>query len=182
MKRASCIIFICAAISFNTELLVGSTKKTNKFSIVVEPKWENLEKNNFKQLFTDKWVLAGDITFKKKAPDFITLAELHLTWKGKRIEHLLGSLFEKGNYGDFMPIEKNLICDSRWKSSEQKLILKFKKPKTLHTVNQLALVLTVPKDIEKVLRDGYFEIEASTLPQPYKEYVTQHHVKLALSS
>ena len=160
---------------------MGSKTKTNKFSIVIVPKWEDLEKNNFKQLFTDKWILVGDITFKKKAPDFMALKELHLIWKGKKINHLLGSLFEKGNYGDFMPIEKNLICDSKWKSSEQKLILKFKKPKTLHTVNQLSLVLTVPKDIENSLK-GYFEIEASTLPEPYKEYVNQHNLKLAISS
>jgi len=178
MKRASYIVLICAAMSFP----LRSKEKTDQFSIVVEPKWEDLEKNNTRKAFDDKWILAGDITFKKKAPEYITLKELHIVWKGEKVNNLLASLYEKDSYGEFMPIEKYLICDSVWKKSEQKLILRFQKPKTLYTVNTLSLVLTIPKNLEEKIKKGHFDIETSTLPMQYKEHLEEKDLRLTLGA
>jgi len=181
MKRSSYIIFICATMSFPLRVRATHSSTIKHFSITVEPKWEDLDKNKKRRIiFEDKWILAGDITFKKKAPDFIFLQELHLKWNGKKIKHIIGSLYEKNNYGDFMPIEKYLLCDSQWKASEQKLILRFPKPRTLYAVNTLSLVLTVEKEVVDILKEGYFQLESETLPFQYQAYAQEHNLKLAL--
>ena len=183
MKRTSCIMFICATMSFPLKVRVQNNSAIEYFSITLEPKWEDLDKNKKRKIiFEDKWILAGDITFKKKAPDSIFLQELHLKWKGEKIPHIIGSLYEKNSYGDFMPIEKYLICDSKWKSSEQKLILRFPKPRTLYAVNTLSLVLTAPKEVVGILKEGYFQLESETLPAQYQEYAHEHNLKLALGN
>jgi len=183
MKRSSCIMFICATMSFPLKARAENSSAIEHFSITLKSKWEDLDKNKKRKIvFNDKWILAGDITFKKKAPDFIFLQELHLKWKGKKISNIIGSLYEKNNYGNFMPIEKYLICDSKWKSSEQKLILRFPKPRTLYAVNTLSLVLTAPKEVVDILKNGYFELESETLPAQYKEYAQEHNLKLALGN
>jgi len=180
MKRTSCVMFLCAAMSFPLKTRAEKSSDPEQFTILLEPKWEDLEKNKKRKLFTDKWILAGDITFKKRAPDFVSLNELHLTWNGKKINHIIGSLYEKTKGVHLMPIEKYLICDGSWKSSEQKLILKFEKPRTLYAVNTLSLVLTIPKEMEKVLQDGYFSLEVETLPDQFKNYATENDLSLVM--
>jgi len=187
MKHTKRTVFFCAIIPFTLKPNTLNPKdhikaKPNQFVIILESKWDDLEKKRKRKIFNDKWILAGDIIFKKKAPDIISLKELHLSWKGKKIENLIGSLYEKEMRGDLIPIEKYLICDSVWKPSEQKLILKFENPKTLYAVNKLSLVLTVPNEIEDTLKNGYFSIETYTLPIPYKEYVDENNINLVLGN
>jgi len=181
MRRTSCIFLVCAAMSFPLRAKTKDPSNQEQFLIILEPKWEDLDKNKKnKILFEDKWFLAGDIIFKKKTPEAISLQEIHLLWKGKELKNIIGSLYEKSGQIDFMPIEKYLICDSKWKSSEQKLILRFPEPRSLYAVNTLSLVITAPKEAVNILKNGYFELEASTLPTQYQEYAQENNLKLAL--
>jgi len=181
MKHASYALFVCAVVHFSTYGEIENTKTTSEqFSIKIEPKWEDLDKNKKTKLFSDKWILACDIIIKKLAPEFISIEEIHLVWKGKEIEELLGSLYEKNSDKNFMPIERYLLCDSKWKKSEQKLILKFDNPKKLYATNKLSLVLTIPKNMEHTLKNGHFTIESDILPEPYNEYASQNNLCLCL--
>ncbi|MFC1842759.1 hypothetical protein ACFLYU_03830 [Candidatus Dependentiae bacterium] len=187
MKYAKLALVACAAINLsihsktNCKNGVKEVKEVSEqFIIKIESKWEDLEKNNKKKMFDDKWILAGDIIIKKTASDYVSLHELHLYWNGKTLDQLIASLYEKNSDKNFMPIERYLICDSVWKKSEQKLILKFEKPKTLYAVNKLSLVLTIPKKLEKALKEGHFTIDKDYLPEPYKEYASEHNLCLYL--
>jgi len=180
MRRKSCLVFIFAAITLPLRSKTDLQTQNHQFSIILEPKWEDLDKNKTKKRFDDKWILAGNIIFKKKAPGIMSLQELHLTWKGEKINNLIGSLYEKDIHGNFMPIERYHLCDSTWKASEQKLIMKFEKPKTLHATNNLYLVLTIPQDIEDTLKTGSFCIESEVLPEPFKEYANENNLHLEL--
>lgn len=156
---------------------------SEQFTIKLEPKWDDLDKNNKTKIFKDQWILAADIIIKKTAPEYVSLDELHLCWhgkNGKKINQLVASLYEKNNDKNFMPIEQYLICDSTWKKSEQKLILKFEKPKILFSVNKLSLVLTVPKELIKTLKSGHFTLDAECLPAEYKEYAAENDLCLYL--
>ena len=179
MKHASSALIVCAVMHFS---IYGAVEKIKSifepFSIKIEPKWEDLDKNKKTILFTEKWILACDIIIKKLAPEFISMEEIHLIWKGEEIEQLIGSLYEKNSDKNFMPIERYLICDSQWKKSEQKLILKFNTPKKLYATNKLSLVLTIPKNMETTLKKGCFTIESDVLPEPYNEYASQKRLCL----
>ena len=160
-----------------------SNLNSQQFTIKLEPKWDDLDKNNKSKLFKDQWILAADIIIKKTAPEYVSLNELHLCWhgkNGKKINELVASLYEKNSDKNFMPIEQYLICDSTWKKSEQTLILKFEKPKMLYSINKLSLVLTVPKELVSTLKSGHFTLDAECLPQEYKEYASLNDLCLYL--
>lgn len=151
------------------------------FKVIVEPKWHNLESDTDRtKQFGSKWILAGTITFKKRSTEAVFLDELQLSWKGKKIDQLIGSLYEKNEAGEFLPIEKYLVCDSCWKKSTQQLFLRFNHPLTLGAINTFYLVLTVPEEIEQILKNGTFYIEQAGLPLPYREYVKDHELAIAL--
>jgi len=196
MKQARSIVIVCALISLSiypkkqdTSALskISLEKKEAKitseqFTIKIESKWKDLERDRKKNIFKDKWIWAGDIIIKKTASEYVSLHELHLTWKGKKIDQLIASLYDKNNDKTFMPIEKYLICDSIWKKSEQRLILKFEKPKTLYSVNKLSLVLTLPQEMIHVLKNGHFTIDSEYLPRPYQEHAAEHNLCLCFNN
>jgi len=183
MKHASYAVIVCAILHFSVHAMEEKVKTMpEQFSIKIEPKWEDLDKNKKIKIFNDKWILACDIIIKKLAPEFISLHEIHLVWKGEKIEKLIGSLYEKNSDKNFMPIEKYLICDSKWKKSEQKLILKFDKPKKLYATNKLSLVLTIPEKMEDTLKEGCFMVDSEVLPEPYSQYTNQNNVCLCLGA
>jgi len=182
MKHASYIVTVCALISLSI-YVKGKEKQiiSEQFTIKIESKWEDLDKDKKQKHFEEKWIWAGDIIIKKTAPEYVSLHELHLIWNGQnseKIESIIASLYDKKNTKTFIPIEKYLICDSVWKKSEQRLILKFEKPKTLYAINNLALVLTIPKKTEDTVKQGYFTIDTEYLPRPYQDYVTEHNLCL----
>ena len=195
MKHASYTLTVCALVSLsiyktgNAIKKIENTKETQitseQFTIKIEPRWEDLDKDKKQKAFEEKWIWAGNIVIKKTAPQYVSLHEIHLIWNGEngeKIESIIASLYEKENKKTFMPIEKYLICDSIWKKSEQRLILKFEHPKTLHSVNNLALVLTIPKNTEKILQQGHFTIDAEYLPRPYQEYAAENNLCLCFNT
>jgi len=182
MKYASCILVMGTIIACSIYAKEQEKPCSGQFTIKLEAKWEDLEKDRKRKLFDNKWILAGDIIIKKTAADYVSLRELHLYWNGKKLDKLIASLYEKNSDKHFMPIEKYHICDSLWKKSEQKLILRFEKPKTLYAVNKLSLVLTIPGEIENILKNGHFTIDIDYLPEPYKDYASENSLCLYLGN
>ena len=153
----------------------------NEFSVVLEPKWKNLEQNTKKtKEFGGKWILVGSITFKKNSKEPVNLNKIYLNWQGKNIENLVGSLYKKKSDKDFIPIQDYLICDSAWNKAKQTLILKFDEKQTLGPTTIFYLVLTIPENIETVVKKGSFVIEKEYLPEQFKVYALQHNLPLAL--
>jgi len=144
--------------------------KTEPFQVIIESKWEELDADQTACCkFGGKWILAGSIVFKKKANETISLDKLILSWKGHKIEHLIGSLYIKEYAQRFLPINEYLVCDSSWNKTQQKLLLKFNRNYTLGPTNTFYLVLTIPDQLEPIIRTGYFSIEQDYLPEQYKE-------------
>lgn len=175
---------ICYAFLLGAAINVLTIQANQEpFKVIVEPKWQDLENNPQKtKLFGGKWILVGSITFKKRSSEMIFLDEIQLTWKGKKIDKLLGSLYEKNDTSSFIPIEKYHVCDGRWKTSTQKLFLRFNHNLTLGAVNTFYLVLTIPEDIEPIIKNGSFAVETEGLPLRYREYVKERKLSLAINS
>lgn len=172
------------ALLFNTAIaMLTARADPEPFKVIVEAKWQDLENNPDKiKQFGGKWILVGSITFKKRSSEMIFLDELQLTWKGEKIDNLIGSLYEKNDSSSsFLPIEKYHICDSTWKRSAQKLFLRFNRNLTLGAVNTFYLVLTVPEEIESILKNGHFSVEKDGLPLHYREYVKERKLSIAIN-
>ena len=153
----------------------------NEFSVVLEPKWENLEQNTKKtKEFGGKWILVGSITFKKNSKEPVNLSKIYLNWQGETIENIVGSLYKKKSDKNFIPIQDYLICDSAWNKTKQTLILKFDEKQTLGPTTTFYLVLTIPENIETALKKGSFVIEKEYLPEQFKMYALQNNLPLAL--
>lgn len=170
-------------ILFFTAIAVLTIKSNQEpFKIILESKWKNLDCDPQKiKEFGGKWILVGSITFKKRSPEMIFLNELQLKWEGEPIKRLIGSLYEKNDTSNFLPIEKYLICDSVWKSSTQQMLLKFNRTLTLGAVNTLYLVLTIPENLEEKLKSGRFTLEHVSLPLAYQQYVKNSNLSLAIN-
>lgn len=145
----------------------GGMNHTEDFIITMEPTWKDLDNGTKK--FKSKWILAGTITFKKKAQEKIHLDRLHLQWDGPKIEHLMASLYTNECLEDFLPIQENLVCDGTWNSNQQKLMFNFEEKQLLTFKNCFFLVLTVTDENEPLLKNGKFDLITTILPEPLKE-------------
>jgi len=141
----------------------------DNFNITLKPKWRNLDKDNKKIIdFGGKWVLVGSITFKKKSKDPIFIETISLHWNGENIPNLVASLYKKNFAKDFLPIEKNLVCDGIWNKTKQTLIFNFDEKETLAPTSTFYIVLTIPDSLEDILTTGTFLLEEENLPKPFK--------------
>ena len=177
MKKLRYALMVGSAIAF-----LSVRAKEEPFRVILEAKWKNLDQNSERaKLFGGKWILAGSITFKKRSTDTVFLDEIQLTWSGPKLENIIASLYEKNDTSSFLPIEKYFVCDSRWKCSTQQLFMRFNKPFILGAVNTFYLVLTVPEQLESIIKQGRFHIETAGLPLPYRDYVKGKELSLALN-
>ena len=151
-------------------------------SITLKPKWRDLDGNCSKAIqFGGKWVLVGSITFKR-CKDPISIDTLNLHWNGEPLDNLIASLYRKNLDKEvFMPIEENLVCDGIWSKSKQTLILNFDEKESLAPTTVFYLVLTVPEEIEPILKKGSFCLEDQCLPKPFKQCAQQEKLSLALN-
>lgn len=175
MKNQSTIISVlCSLLSF-------TTFSTEHFDILLKSKWRNLDQNNHSIIdFGGKWVLVGSITFKKKSKEPLFIDTLNLTWNGKHIDHLVASLYKKNLSRDFLPIEDNLVCDGIWNKTKQTLMFNFDEKETLNPTTTFYLVLTIPNDLEPILKNGAFVLEEHCLPKPFKQNSQTMHLSLAI--
>ena len=179
MKHALLLIFllVCGITPYT------HTAHMNDFDVILLPHWNNLEHTTERiQQFGGKWILAGSITFKKKAKDTVHLNQLSLRWKGPKLQQLLGSLYKKELDKEFIPIEDNLICDGSWNKAKQTLQLKFNEKQTLGPINIFYLVLTVPEPVEPLVKQGQFDVISTSLPEQYKICTRNHTLSISYSS
>jgi len=159
-------------------ITLGSTMERN-FTIHLKPTWEDLEQDRTRASeFGGKWILVGTITFKKKAKEPVLLKEIVLKWDGPHIQNLSASLYIKKPEGKFIPIEENLICDGIWNESKQYLSLLFEESQKLSAHNPFYLVLTIPQELEPILKSGAFIIKKTCLPAPFKKCVSPTELAL----
>ncbi len=175
MKRFLLISFIATCTQLHAHL--------DDFQIILEPIWQDLDGNRTRShQFDGKWILAGSITFKKKAKESVNLSRLYLHWTGTKINGLMGSLYRKNMDEEFLAIEKNLVCDGTWNSAEQTLMLNFDKQQNLSLVNIFYLVLTVPEDLEETIRHGRFDLVNYCLPESFQPCTAHQKLSLALDT
>lgn len=164
-----------------TSFLTASHNELDDFKIILESTWKDLDTDIAQsQEFGGKWILIGSITFRKKAKEVVNLEKLYLHWTGKPLAHLLGSLYKKTTSHDFLPIQDYLVCDGKWNNAQQILMLDFEQKLTLGPTNTFYLVLTVPDNVENIVKEGSFDILDSYLPEPFKECLAQEKHSLAL--
>lgn len=170
MKRQTLVCSVIAFSCVSTSAQIPFLDTSEECKVIVEPRWQELAKNSKEcKLFGDEWVLIGNITFKKRSREGMSLSTLHLQWHGDPLENMLASLYKKNPEKDFMPIEENLVSDSCWNKKEQKLILNFKKKETLGVLNIFCLVLTIPQDTKDAVQTGYFTVATDTLPEAFQK-------------
>lgn len=166
MKRQLKLLLFLSAMAYAH----AATQPTEDFNITMEPTWKNLDRDaSESKKFGGKWILAGTITFKKKAKDTVHLNRIYLQWDGPKIENLIGSLYECDSPEDFMPIQENLIADGSWNNAQQKLMFNFDEKQLLTFKNCYFLVLTVRDEVEPLLKMGKFDLVTTILPEPFKE-------------
>lgn len=149
--------------------------------VAIESLWREL--NNpaqSNQLADEKLVVIGKITFKNKTDESIKLNTMHLTWHGSPINYMLGSLYKADPDNTFLPIDAYLVCDSTWNKTDQKLMLTFAKSESLSSATTFYMVLTIPKNLEPKLKNGYFQIATHNLPSEFRTYAHQPPARLAL--
>lgn len=176
MKRISMFILFFAQVCSR----IGAVT-FDDFQVILEPMWENLQQSpRMAKEFGGKWMLVGSITFKKKSKEDVRLENMYLKWNGARINNLTASLYRKTPDKKFLPIEENLVCDSCWNRKAQTLVLNFNKKQRLGAVDVFYLVLTVPRSIEKKLKNGHFTIQEQCLPDPFKACARRDELTLAV--
>lgn len=174
---------IFCALTWHALSLCTLPLESNDFQLIIEPTWQNLERNtDSSKAFGGKWVLIGSITFKKKSKDSVELDRLELKWHGEKIDDLAGSLYRKSSHKDFMPIEDYLICDGTWNKAKQTLKLTFDQQQTLGFVNTFYLVLTIPDHMDNIVKHGAFDIVSRALPEPFRVTAQQHKLSLSLDA
>jgi len=152
------------------------------FNVILTAHWQDLESNAQKaEQFGGKWILAGSITFKKKAKDTVHLNRIYLQWEGESIENLVASLYKTETDKPFLPIQENLICDGLWNKAQQTLMLNFDKKETLGFTNTFNLVLTVPEKLEDTLKKGSFDLLPTYLPEPFKVATRKRSLSLTFN-
>jgi len=150
--------------------------------ITLKPKWRDLDGNSTNAMqFGGKWILVGSIIFKR-CKDPISIETINLHWHGEPLDNLIASLYRKNLDKEvFMPIEENLVCDGIWSKSKQTLILNFDEKENLAPTTVFYLVLTVPEEIEPILKKGSFCLEEQCLPKPFKQCAQQEKLSLAFN-
>jgi hypothetical protein len=172
MKLTSVIGLILALGT--TQLVSHSNAILDDFVVTLESTWRCLDDTDGSCLqFGGKWVLIGNITFRKKSvKDSIHLNQLKLHWDGPFINALSASLYKKSfdpTKKEFLPIDDYLVCDGCWNNTKQTLILTFDERQTLGAIEVFYVVLTVPQGLESILKQGSFSLEKKDLPLPFQQ-------------
>jgi hypothetical protein len=174
--------FISAMLIFMSLSSAVIADSLEDFNVILAPQWHDLEYSQEKaKQFGGKWILAGSITFKKKAKDTVHLSRIYLQWEGLPIENLVASLYKTDSDKPFLPIQENLVCDGVWNKAQQTLMLNFEKKETLGFTNIFNVVLTVPDELEPTLKNGSFNVLPTSLPEPFKEYAHEHSLSLTFN-
>lgn len=166
------LVFLITTATSSAIHSASSQPYTDDYKIVLEPMWIDLDHGHHDPAkvaaFGGIWILAGSITFEKKAKESVSLHRLHLQWLGTDLDNLTASLYRKTPDKQFYPIEANLVCDGVWCKKKQTLLFTFNQQQTLGVRNIFYLVLTVPPELEYTMKQGRFSLLSYTLPEPFR--------------
>ncbi len=146
----------------------------------INQQWVDLDPQHTKR-FGQKMVLVGELIFRKRSNELISVGEIGLMWKGKKIGHLNASLFKKGAHKTLVPVEESLVCDGTWNNKKQTLIMKFNEKEYLEPTTTFCLVLTIPDTLETTLKDGHFDIITETLPYQIQKTLKKKHTRISFA-
>lgn len=147
----------------------------------VMAEWVDLDEKERTETFGGRWVKVATFIIKRRSKDTIPLQEINLAWNGEKIDHLDASLFRKKDpYGDFAPLEENLVCDGIWHNKDQILQLKFNEREYLQPTTIYCLVLTVQQPLEKKLKTGHFALLSAKLPRQLQPAAEQKQFKISM--
>ena len=134
-------------------------------TISMKPEWTSLDASDHAYKFGGKWILAGKTIFKKRTKDPIGLKKMTLSWHGlHKIKKLTASLYRQMPNQKFIPIEENLLSDGHWNNKKQILQFTFDHKEYLNSHSIFCLVLTVPENIDPILKKGSFKLITKNLP------------------
>lgn len=103
----------------------------------------------------DKWAWKCSLRFRSTTPVFLN--HVILQWKGKKIESLSASLYEKkATDNAVIPIQDNFICDGCWDALKQQM--HFDVNKKIVAVHCYSLLLSFSKALETIIKTGDFEV------------------------
>ena len=161
--------------------LFGAYSYAVECSISVQPCWQSLERSNTNSAhFGGKWILIGSITFRKTCREAIKLDQLNLEWHGPTIDNLAGSLYKKIPSKEFAPIEDNFLSDGFWNQTTRHLSFDFAdRSQTLGPSSIFYVVLTVPDELETLLKQGHFSIIKHHLPEFFDQVTKDLQLNLA---
>jgi len=173
-----------SSIVFSIVCLFLSMYGAEHFDIILKQKWRTLGNIPTENTidFGGEWILVGSITFKKKSKHYMSIDSINLRWNGKPIDNLIASLYKKLPNKEFLPIEDNLICDGLWNKKKQTLVLNFDEKESLGPLTKFYLVLTIPEELEPILKQGSFHLEEQCLPGPFKQCISQEKLVLATNT
>ena len=183
----TCIIGCILALGTIHLASPSDTQHKDDFAVSLESTWHCLDDSNGScAQFGGKWVLIGNITFRKKSvKDSIHLNQLKLHWNGPFISTLSASLYKKNfdpTKKEFLPIDDYLICDGCWNNNKQTLSLNFDERQILGAVEVFYVVLTVPDRLESILRQGSFSLEKNELPLPFQQAYSPQSLQLTFNT
>lgn len=174
-------LWLC--ISASCVVVLGAAQHGEKYTIMIEPTWRTLDPHDsYTEKLGGHWILVGHFTFKKKSEETVHLDKLSLQWHGPVIEKLVGELYSKRQDHEFVPLEEYLVCDGVWCKVKQELLLEFQSSLVLGPVNEFCLVLTLPKHLHEVIRQGTFNLSLHTLPQQFREAVGNRSLSLSFTA
>lgn len=135
--------------------------------------WVTLDDPKYASQFDDQWFLAGRITIRKWANEECILKKLELQWKGPWIKNMNASLFHHDHRAKdgVSPTNNNLMSECKLNSRTQRLTFKFNAPYNpyhLAPKNFFYLSVTLPPDMQKHIKEGYFELVPEELPKTIK--------------
>ena len=160
MKLTALVLFVALlpVTLFSTPL--EKKYDTNLFSLLSTPTWREYALDNKKIHFNkEKWAWTLSFILKSKKPfQFTTLV---LEWKGKKLDTLAASLYQKKEHASLVPIQQNLISQGNWNAEKQQLV--FTLNEKVVAVNKYHLMLSYPKRLESQLRYGKFVVKNTTM-------------------
>ncbi len=154
MLFCSCIVLRCimsidaSSIQNNSKAFLYSFSSTSTWR-------EYLSSTVLSATHLDKWAWKCSLRFRSTTAVFLN--HVILQWRGKKIDSLSASLYEKKATDDaVIPIQDNFICDGCWDASKQQM--HFDVNKKIVAVNCYSLLLSFSKALEVVIKTGDFEV------------------------
>lgn len=145
-------------------IIIGAAEKKQPESVVsldqlcslsITNTWREFQIKATNPYHQEKWAWMWSLTLKSKKA--VKLRQLNLQWRGKKINSIFASLYQKREQDKLLiPIEQNLVCDGAWDTKKQQLT--FNLNEKIIATNKYYLVLSFPQTLESTIKTGTFTL------------------------